>query len=239
MLTSFTIQPLSSNLNAISNSPLWAAAPDAIHWSPGCTQIPCPTARCGFFSSLFPADRITDGFDAFQRWHWPISTTLANFSHQQGVLPDHPSRFFRTLNKKIWLLQPFLKAHCSQLWCKRRRHFAVTIPAMHTSIYPGCLQTHGMRLMDMATFINKIYRLWTKGREPFLGVFLAPTLKKGLSNLRHARYFNFSSKTIIPIFQWIPSLLVNPGSLLWITIAGSISFMIPLLKKAWHLIQMG
>jgi hypothetical protein len=90
----------------------------------------------------------------------------------------------------------------------------------------------------MTIFINRIIWHWTKGSEFFLRVFLAPCIKESLANL-HRSFSRFSSKTFIHIFQWIPSLLVSPTSLLLITMAGSISIMIPFFKKAWHMIQMG
>ncbi len=90
----------------------------------------------------------------------------------------------------------------------------------------------------MTIIINKIIRPWRKKSEFFLAVFLTPPLKKSLANLHHGSFSKFPPKTFIHIFQWIPSLLVNPTSLLLITLAGTISFMTPVLKKAWHMIQL-
>jgi hypothetical protein len=91
----------------------------------------------------------------------------------------------------------------------------------------------------MAIIINKIIRTWAKRSEFFQGGFLTPSLKKSRANLHHGSLSKFASKTFIHIFQWIPSLLINPASLLLMTIAGSITFMVPFFKKAWHVILLG
>lgn len=69
-------------------------------------------------------------------------------------------------------------------------------------------------------------------------VFLIPSLKTNRANLNGA-FSSFSLRTFVNFFQWIPSLLINPASFLLITIAGTVSFLLPFCKKAWQMIHLG
>jgi hypothetical protein len=102
----------------------------------------------------------------------------------------------------------------------------------------GGHQIAGGRPMGMTTFINKIFRLWTPRINVILGVFLTSTMKTSIAK-SHESFSKMSSKTFINIFQWIPSLLINPASLFLLTIAGFVYVVIPFFKKAWQMIQIG
>jgi hypothetical protein len=68
--------------------------------------------------------------------------------------------------------------------------------------------------------------------------FLLSLLKTYGTNL-NSLFSKYSAKTIVDVFQWIPSLLINPASFLLITISGSVSYLLPFCKRAWQMIQLG